>query len=248
MADPRDESRYGRGHEDGLVPLTPLDPSQADSVDALVRSMSRTAFGGRRLGEAADVLEAMVRDEQSFNVLTLSGAMTIAKQGLVICELIERGWVHAVVSTGALMAHGLVESLGMLHFEHDGSIADPDLPYNVWLREKGYDSPNPWHDFANSAEGPDGEILSGWQMRYAPLPARVHKDHSETAYMTDRGMAFIEEAGDEPWCLHLSYIKPHWPYVAPAPYHDMYGANAILPARFFRGRVLQSTATMMKEL
>ena len=23
----------------------------------------------------------------------------------------------------------------------------------------------------------------------------------------------------EPWLLHLSYIKPHWPYIAPAPYH-----------------------------
>jgi hypothetical protein len=24
---------------------------------------------------------------------------------------------------------------------------------------------------------------------------------------------------------HLSYIKPHWPYIVPAPYHDMYGPN-----------------------
>ena len=24
---------------------------------------------------------------------------------------------------------------------------------------------------------------------------------------------------ERPWCLHLSYIKPHWPYIAPAPYH-----------------------------
>ena len=35
-------------------------------------------------------------------------------------------------------------------------------------------------------------------------------------------MDFIREAGDTPWCLHLSYIKPHWPYIVPAPYHDMY--------------------------
>jgi len=132
-ADPNDlRARYGDGHSDGLRPLRSLDVAAASSVDALVRGMADTSFGGRELGRAADVLEAMVRDKDSFNVLTLSGAMTIAKQGLVICELIERGWVHAVVSTGALMAHGLVESLGMLHFEHDGSIADPDL------LERGY--------------------------------------------------------------------------------------------------------------
>ena len=58
----RDNQRYGSGHDDGLDPLTPLDLAKVDGVDALVRAMSRTAFGGRRLGEAADVLEAMVRD------------------------------------------------------------------------------------------------------------------------------------------------------------------------------------------
>ncbi len=33
-----------------------------------------------------------------------------------------------------------------------------------------------------------------------------------------------EAEGDgRPWCLHLSYIKPHWPYIAPEPYASMYG-------------------------
>ncbi len=125
-------SRHGDGHEDGLQPLASLDLGACDSVDALVRGMGGTAFGGRTLGEAADVLEAMVRDEGCFVVLTLSGAMTIAKQGLVIAEMIDRGWVHAVVSTGALMAHGLVESLGMSHFKHDPSMPDQQL------MERGY--------------------------------------------------------------------------------------------------------------
>jgi hypothetical protein len=42
-------------------------------------------------------------------------------------------------------------------------------------------------------------------------------------------MDFMREAGDEPWLLHLSYIKPHWPYVAPAPYASMYTAQDALP-------------------
>lgn len=120
-------ARTHDGHEDGLQPLRSLDLSQCGSVDALVRGMGTTAFGGRTLGEAADVLEAMVRDESCYVVLTLSGAMTIAKQGLVICEMIDRGWVQAVVSTGALMAHGLVESLGMTHFKHDPRLSDDEL-------------------------------------------------------------------------------------------------------------------------
>jgi arylsulfatase A-like enzyme len=86
-----------------------------------------------------------------------------------------------------------------------------DLPYNRYLRDLGYDADNPWHDYANAAEGKDGELLSGWLMRNATKPARVKEEHSETAYMTNRAMQFIDEAGAEPWCLHLSYIKPHWP-------------------------------------
>ena len=54
--------------------------------DRLVRMMSTTAFGGRRLGEAADVLELMARDRSCFKVLTVSGAMTVAKQGLLVCS------------------------------------------------------------------------------------------------------------------------------------------------------------------
>ena len=34
---------------------------------------------------------------------------------------------------------------------------------------------------------------------------------------------------DTPWCCHLSYIKPHWPYIVPAPYHNMYGQDDFLP-------------------
>ena len=98
--------------EDKLIPLEPLDLKKIHSIDDLVRAMSKTAFTGRQMGEAADVLEAMARDKDCFVVMTLAGAMTVAKQGLMIAELIDRGIVNAIVSTGALMAHGLVEATG----------------------------------------------------------------------------------------------------------------------------------------
>jgi arylsulfatase A-like enzyme len=101
--------------------------------------------------------------------------------------------------------------------------------YNDWLNEQGYEGENPWNDYANSAEGPDGELLSGWYLKHSNLPARIKEEHSETAYMTDRAMEFIEEQGDNPWLCHLSFIKPHWPYIAPAPYHNMYGPETWLP-------------------
>lgn len=114
---------------------------------------------------------------------------------------------------------------------HPDERLDPALRYNAALHQQGYDGRNPWHEWANSAADPDGRLLSGWFMRHAREPARVRDDDSETPYITRRAMEFIAEAGEAPWCLHLSYIKPHWPYVAPAPYHALFGPQHVLPAR-----------------
>ena len=54
--------------------------------------------------------------------------------------------------------------------------------------------------------------------------------------MTRRAMDFMDEAGDAPWLCHLSYIKPHWPYIVPAPYHNMYGAGSHPAAGALAGR------------
>src|SRR4029450_972467 len=115
------------GRSDGLVPLESLDLDRVTSFSGLLRAMSRTAFGGRALGEAFDVTLAMVKDPDCKIVLTLSGAMTIAKMGKVISRMIDAGMVHAIVSTGALMAHGLSEAVGMVHYRHDPRMSDEDL-------------------------------------------------------------------------------------------------------------------------
>jgi len=112
---------------------------------------------------------------------------------------------------------------------HDGHHAAPDGGYARWLRFKGYDSADPWTDYAISVTDEAGATQSGWHMRHARHPARIAAEHSETAYTTDRALEFIEAQGDAPWVLHLSYVKPHWPYIAPAPYHAMYSPDQCLP-------------------
>lgn len=101
--------------------------------------------------------------------------------------------------------------------------------YADYLRAHGYHSPDPWSDFVIAGIGPDGQVRSGWNMRHVHLPARVQERHSETAYTTDQAIRFISAQGSRPWMLHLSYVKPHWPYMAPAPYHAMYTADQCLP-------------------
>jgi len=115
------------GRQDGLRPLESLDLDKVTSFSGLLRAMSRTAFNGRSLGEALDVTLAMVKDADCKVVLTLSGAMTIAKMGKVISKMIDTGMVQAVVSTGALMAHGLSEAVGLVHYRHDPRMSDEEL-------------------------------------------------------------------------------------------------------------------------
>ena len=113
------EDRHSAKHAEGLTPLVSLDLSKIHTFDDLLQAMSLTAFGGRQVGEAADLLYSMAQDKDCFVVGTFSGAMTVGKQGLLIAEMIDRGMLHAIVSTGALMTHGLVEGMGMSHFKFD---------------------------------------------------------------------------------------------------------------------------------
>jgi deoxyhypusine synthase len=115
------------GRSDGLVPLESLALSEVGSFADLLRAMARTAFGGRQLGEAFEILLQMARDPDCRVVLTISGAMTVAKQGRVVCDMIDRGLVDAVIATGALIAHGLTESIGLTHYRYDPTKSDATL-------------------------------------------------------------------------------------------------------------------------
>jgi len=120
------------GRSDGLRPLVSLDLDRVKSFSDLLDAMSDTAFSGRSAGEAARILTGMFRDQACGVVMTISGAMTVAKQGKIICDLIDRGCVQAIVATGALIAHGLTESIGLTHYRADPNQSDEEL------FEKGY--------------------------------------------------------------------------------------------------------------
>ena len=145
--------------EDQLIPLEPLDLSHVRSINDLVVAMSKTAFTGRQIGEAADVLEAMARDKDCFVVMTLAGAMTVAKQGLIVADLIERGIVNAIVSTGALMAHGLVEATGRSHFRYNPDVPDTELYEQGYNRV--YDTLEPEQNL-DDVERVMAEVLGNW--------------------------------------------------------------------------------------
>jgi deoxyhypusine synthase len=87
------------------------------------------SYGGvaTQVSEGAAALQVMMRDKNCLRFLTISGAMTVGKMDLVICDMIESGWIHAISSTGALMAHGLVSSIGLKHYKYNPAYDDTAL-------------------------------------------------------------------------------------------------------------------------
>ena len=132
---------------------------------------------------------------------------------------------------GRTVINGGFEPFEKFEGIHPDPILPPRLGYNDYLRSRGYTGDNPWELYANSALDEGGRRASGWSMRHANLPARIAEEHSETAFTTDRAIEFLERTPDsQRWCLHLSYIKPHWPWLAPDPYHALYTRDHVLPA------------------
>jgi arylsulfatase A-like enzyme len=92
-------------------------------------------------------------------------------------------------------------------------------PWARWLENKGYQLPDNLYDlYYKSVENyPDSEARG---KTFAP--AKYSRDESDTAFTTDLALQFMRRPETRPWFLHISYLKPHPPYLAPEPYNKMY--------------------------
>ena len=178
--------------KDKLRPIFPIDLSKCRTIDQLVRGMADTAFTGRQIGDAADVLEAMARDKECFVVMTLSGALTVGKMGLIFCDLIESGIVKAIVSTGALMAHGLVEATGHSHFRYDPEkMNDEELFVAGYNRV--YDSLEPEVNLDHVEEVMD-LILDKWDATEVACSWKIHRRIGEYLENNTKGRGILKSA------------------------------------------------------
>ncbi|HKF41450.1 MAG TPA: deoxyhypusine synthase family protein [Candidatus Acidoferrum sp.] len=178
--------------KDKLRPIFPLDLSKIKTIDDLVRAMGDTAYTARQVGDAADVLEAMARDKNCFVVMTLAGALTVGKMGLVFCDLIESGIVKAIVSTGALMAHGLVEATGLSHFRYDPTKMDDKELFHAGYN-RVYDSLEPETNLDHVEEVVDG-ILEDWDAKEVVCSWKLHKRVGEYLHKNSKGRGILKAA------------------------------------------------------
>ena len=96
----------------------------------------------------------------------------------------------------------------------------------AWIADliaKGYDVPapeqgrDPLYDPDPAAEAAPGGFG----------PTRIRAEDSETAFMTDQVLRHLAVLQGKPWFVHLTYICPHPPFAAPAPWHLAYDPAAV---------------------
>ena len=126
------ERKLGKGHEHGMKPVVYPDSSKIKSFDSMLSVMSETTAAAKDLGLAANVVEAMVRDKSCKVVLTLSGNATVFSP--LIAELIDRGIVNCIVTTGSVVTHSFSLERGRPMFQID----DPEAVDDNWFYNRGY--------------------------------------------------------------------------------------------------------------
>jgi deoxyhypusine synthase len=115
------------------------------SVSQLLAEMSRTAYQGRKLGEAVDVWENMVKDKDVTIVMGYAGSMSTAGQWTIINWLIQNRFIDVLVSTGANVSEDIVDAMGLGYWQGSHMVNDEELLkndvnryYDVFGKETDY--------------------------------------------------------------------------------------------------------------
>jgi deoxyhypusine synthase len=91
---------------------------QGMSVAHLLNEMSACGvLGAGKIGKAAELAAEMFGDSDYTVFLTIAGPLVPAGLRNVIRDLIDKGYVNVLVTTGANMVHDMVEALGYHHLQ-----------------------------------------------------------------------------------------------------------------------------------
>lgn len=98
------------------------------NVIELVDAMGRTAFQGRNLYRAANIIDRMVADKDCSIILTLAGSLFSAGLKDIVVDMIKNNMIDAIVSTGAnIVDQDFLEALGFRHYQGTPFVNDNEL-------------------------------------------------------------------------------------------------------------------------
>ena len=129
-----------------MEPIKPIDIKKNMKINDLVKQMSDAGFGAKKIARATEIFEMMVKDKDCKIFLGLAGAMVPAGMKKIIIDMINDGFVHVLVTTGANLTHDLVEALGHKHYKGNEYADDAELNkkgivrmYDVYMEQNVYE-------------------------------------------------------------------------------------------------------------
>ena len=96
-------------------------------------------------------------------------------------------------------------------------------PWATDLARKGYAVPAKLHDLYNHP-GTHRRMAT-----FSRAPALYRAEDSDTAWLTDRLLDWWLLRRDDPWFVHLVWMRPHPPFIAPDPYNTLVEPSQIAP-------------------
>ncbi|MEM3578159.1 MAG: deoxyhypusine synthase [Candidatus Bathyarchaeia archaeon] len=115
------------------------------TISQLLAEMAKTAYQGRKLGEAVEVWEAMLKEKDLTIIMGFAGSMSTAGQWKIVNWLIENRFIDVLVSTGANVSEDIVDAMGFGYWQGSPSVNDAELLkadinryYDVYGREADY--------------------------------------------------------------------------------------------------------------
>lgn len=132
---------------------------------------------------------------------------------------------HRSYSEAEILKHGYENLLPGF----DEGVLLPSEQPTAWLESlhsQGYTFENADAAFSQLKSYP-GSANRG--RTFAPVGYKA--EHSQTAFLTQSVIDYIESENDS-WFVHLSYFRPHPPFAAPEPYHNLYDPDSVpMPIR-----------------
>lgn len=90
------------------------------TVDELTDEMLKAGvIGAGRVGRAIIIITEMFSNPDYTTFLSLSGPLVPSGMRLIFTDLVKRGCVDAIVTTGANIVHDLIEAMGQIHLVGD---------------------------------------------------------------------------------------------------------------------------------
>ena len=108
------------------------------------------------------------------------------------------------------------------------TLTDNQRPWIAELKSRGYD-----HSLNKYTVYDPVQNYPGAEKRGVTFPPPIYSaEDSSAAFLTDELLKWLSVREDENWFAHLSYLRPHPPWIAPEPYNSMYDpADVSKPVR-----------------